>query len=67
MYETIARPVNIVTINYDESVTSAALIKRLESYEFAIPERVLMVHGATIIPSVKKEPLAKAAATSLLS
>jgi hypothetical protein len=34
--------------------------------ELAIADRVLIVHGATIMPRVRNDPLATAAPTSLL-
>ena len=39
------------------SVTSAALTSRLSFKENAIMERLFMEHGATMIPSVLKDPL----------
>ena len=49
------------------SVTSADRISKFVEKEFAIPDNVLIVQGATIMPPVINDPLAIDAETSLLS
>ena len=49
------------SLRFSFRVTSAALTSKFSLYELAIPDNVLMVHGTTTMPPVKKEPLANEA------
>ena len=53
-----------VSTRYSFKVTSAARSRRFPDAPVAIPERVPMLHGTTIMPAVFKPPLAMGAPMS---